>query len=172
MELCYRCKKYSPEPGRVSCKKCLWDACDRANKNRASKRKRGECLDCNTPSAGEHSFCETHLEKRRAVSKKNVKVCKEAALTYYSGHACVWPGCDVTDADMLTLDHIKDDGAAERKTVRRLGVVLFSYLRRRGWPSGYQVLCANHQIKKELMRRRGGNPAAGGYRWPSITKYQ
>lgn len=68
---------------------------------------------------------------------------------------CYWHGCRVSDPDMLTLDHIQDDGAKDRRQNKgSMGVWLYARLRKTGWPQGYQTLCSNHQLKKELLRRR------------------
>jgi hypothetical protein len=69
---------------------------------------------------------------------------------------CAWPDCEVTDIDMLSLDHINNDGAAERQNGHRGGggFVTYQRVRKAGFPDGYQTLCHNHQWKKELMRRR------------------
>lgn len=70
---------------------------------------------------------------------------------------CKWPGCVVCDPDMLTLDHIKDDGRAHRIELtggRFGGPTFYSKLKKLNWPKGLQTLCWNHQMKKESLRRR------------------
>ena len=67
---------------------------------------------------------------------------------------CTWPGCDVSDPDMLSLDHVNDDGARDRKVNGPSGSPLFLRLKRDNFPEGFQTLCCNHQMKKEIMRRR------------------
>jgi hypothetical protein len=69
---------------------------------------------------------------------------------------CAWPDCSVTDVDMLSLDHVNNDGASDRKNKSRGGGGNTTYRRVRaaGYPEGFQTLCHNHQWKKELMRRR------------------
>jgi hypothetical protein len=69
---------------------------------------------------------------------------------------CAWPDCTVTDIDMLSLDHVLDDGAQERKNGHRGGggIATYQRVRKAEFPDGYQTLCHNHQWKKELMRRR------------------
>lgn len=78
---------------------------------------------------------------------------KEEVLTHY-GHdgalECCWSSCTVRDIDMLTLDHVKDDGAEHRKSVRGS---MYAWLKSQGFPEGFQTLCANHQLKKEILRR-------------------
>jgi len=60
----------------------------------------------------------------------------------------------------LCLDHINDDGAADRKELKisgrgnGSGSRTYEALASRGWPSGYQVLCANCNMIKEVKRRR------------------
>jgi hypothetical protein len=67
---------------------------------------------------------------------------------------CSHPDCDVTDPDMLTLDHVENDG----RTRRAMGEGRGNGLYRRASKatiSGLQTLCANHNLKKEVLRRRG-----------------
>lgn len=81
---------------------------------------------------------------------------KLAALTRYGKNGqpqCCWEGCEVVDIDMLTLDHINNDGCKDRQS-RRGGHNLYCALRVENYPDGFQTLCANHQLKKELIRRR------------------
>lgn len=93
--------------------------------------------------------------RRGAVYNQRVKV---ETLTYYGPAKqlkCSWLECEVIDLDMLTLDHINNDGNIERKAwCSQGGVTTYSRLRKNGFPSGYQTLCANHQMKKDLVRRR------------------
>lgn len=52
---------------------------------------------------------------------------------------------------MLCIDHINNDGAEHNKIHKDN---LYSWLITHGFPSGFQVLCANHNTKKENVRRR------------------
>ena len=69
-----------------------------------------------------------------------------------SGHLqCSWPDCTVTDPDMLSIDHVHNDGSKHRIS----GNELYRQIKRDGNSAGrFQTLCYNHQWKKELMRRR------------------
>jgi hypothetical protein len=127
----------------------------RAKKNHRRHKRLGQCADCSEKPVKGHTLCQPHLDRRKKISRKNVFRLKNIVLHHYGRHRCAWRGCTVIDADMLTLDHVADDGAKQRKKKRRLGVVLFGWLIKLGFPEGYQVLCGNHQLKKELMRRRG-----------------
>lgn len=97
--------------------------------------------------------------QRRADYKKFLLEAKITVLTHYGkdGHLqCCWPGCIETDVDVLTCDHINDDGAEHRKRVNGLngGMSLYRLLIREGYPTGFQTLCWNHQWKKQILRLR------------------
>lgn len=82
---------------------------------------------------------------------------KYEVLAHYgvNGEArCCWPGCNVEDLDMLSLDHVNNDGAQHRKTIKGAAGSLYYDVKSKGYPTGFQTLCYNHQWKKELERRR------------------
>lgn len=63
---------------------------------------------------------------------------------------CRW--CGQGDQDVLTVDHINDDGAEHRRKID--GRKTYSWLADNDYPPGFQVLCFNCNVKKEVMRRR------------------
>lgn len=68
---------------------------------------------------------------------------------------CNWRGCVVTDFDMLTLDHKNDDGYRYRIRGITSGNATYRAALKEGVPkSKYQLLCANHNLKKELLKIR------------------
>ena len=79
---------------------------------------------------------------------------KIRVLTHYGKNGklcCCCLGCSVCDPDMLTLDHINNDGAKDRKAN---GTGTYIQIEKRRYPKGFQTLCCNHQWKKEVLRRR------------------
>ena len=62
--------------------------------------------------------------------------------------------CGEDDLDVLQLDHINGGGA---KQIRDLGLhgglSFYIWLMHHDYPSGYQVLCANCNIKKRVTER-------------------
>lgn len=127
------------------------------------------CADCGGQLVGAHfnqklcAACVKHRRRtvykkaRRRASRHSNQNLKRQTLSHYGkdGEAkCCWVDCEITDLDMLSLDHIENNGKEERKNGLTSGMGLYGYLRKRGWPTGYQTLCANHQIKKEIIRRR------------------
>lgn len=76
----------------------------------------------------------------------------------YGKNTCVWnEGCNISDPDMLAVDHINNNGAEHRKQFFNStgsGIVLYRWIIINNFPEGFQILCHNHNIKKELIRRR------------------
>jgi hypothetical protein len=89
---------------------------------------------------------------------------KKRVLSHYGPAGilqCCSHGCEIRDIDMLTLDHIKNDGAEWRRTMGvRTGDGLYNYLERNNYPDGFQTMCANHQLKKQLLAVRAKADAA------------
>ena len=99
------------------------------------------------------------IKTNQALRQSNIEA-KNECLSHYGPNGelrCSWAGCLVNDVDMLTLDHINNNGAEERRNIR-VGWSIYLYLRRKEYPAGYQTLCWNHQWKKELDHRRGITP--------------
>jgi hypothetical protein len=88
---------------------------------------------------------------------------KENCINMYSnGDACcAW--CPQADIDVLCLDHIDETKTKEFTKLygHRGGRFLFAKLRTLGYPPGFQVLCANCNLKKEILRRRKERIARG-----------
>jgi hypothetical protein len=81
---------------------------------------------------------------------------KIEVLTRYGPNGqlkCSWPGCQVDDVDMLSLDHVANDGAQERHEGFRAST-LYHRVRSKNFPEGYQTLCWNHQWKKQILLNR------------------
>lgn len=88
-------------------------------------------------------YRERYIEKRAAL--------KYAVFKYYSGGNVKCFECDIIDIDMLTLDHINNDGVEHRK---KIGNKIYKWVIENNFPKGFQVLCWNHNIKKEVVRKR------------------
>jgi hypothetical protein len=73
---------------------------------------------------------------------------KIQAFEKYGGCKCSCAGCEETDPEFLSLDHVNSDGRAHRREVSPGrkdwgGHHLFRLLRRQGWSAGFQVMCMN-----------------------------
>jgi hypothetical protein len=100
---------------------------------------------------------EENPERAKKVQREYQMRVKIDVLSHYGSNGklqCCWPGCEVTDIDILTLDHVNNDGAEDRKGHGKGGAYFYSRVRKNLYPEGFQTLCANHQLKKEILRRR------------------
>lgn len=64
-------------------------------------------------------------------------------LNYYSNGAmrCMCPGCTISTLEFLTIDHINGGGNIHRRQIGNGNV--YSWLKRKGFPTGFRVLCYN-----------------------------
>lgn len=94
----------------------------------------------------------THLQEVRAAYARSVKL---ECLDHYGGRAC---SCGETDIVTLTLDHVNDDGAKDRRESGLRGFGWYVNLRKQGFPNDppLQVLCLNCQIKKRQRKYEKG----------------
>jgi hypothetical protein len=93
----------------------------------------------------------------REITRRANRKGREEILAHYGKGKkplCKWRGCRIADIDMLTLDHINNDGHKDHEGLRGGGAEARRILASRGWPKTFQTLCWNHQWKKENLRRR------------------
>ena len=110
-----------------------------ANKEEARKKKRRLMRKYRAESP------ERYREQTRRAKRK----LKDAVFDIY-GRECV--RCGFTDVRALTLDHILNNGAEERKELGERGVYRRATEKHR--PDEYQTLCMNCQFIKRVEARR------------------
>ena len=88
-------------------------------------------------------------EKYRKQSREAKKRLREAVLEMY-GRVCACCGFD--DVRALTLDHIQNNGAEERKLLGERGVYRRAIKKHR--PDEYRTLCMNCQFIKRVEAER------------------
>lgn len=154
---CRDCSEPATE-GRSRCAGCRKKRKLYAKNYRQRLFNQGICYYCGTkPRVGNRGCCIDCLKKLRVATRKKATKDKLVVLAHYGLQGevrCCWEGCNVTEIDGLTLDHIKDDGALQRKTNRRMGVMLYAYLIKQGFPKGFQTLCGTHQLIKKIQYER------------------
>jgi hypothetical protein len=84
---------------------------------------------------------------------------KREVLTHYAHGIlqCAW--CGINDIDVLCLDHVENNGKEHRSSLGKMSQQLYRHLRKIGYPDGFQVLCANCNLKKEILRKRSKRDA-------------
>lgn len=157
--ICTKCDN-SAESGKTECQSCLDEMRKRAIRSREERKNRGECIQCGK-EAVTAGRCQKCRSRNLSLSQEIHGARKLQVMSRYGRHGraqCCWEGCTVEDLDMLTLDHVENNGAEHRrsytKTGRGGGTQLYRLLEKQGYPPGYQTLCANHNLKKHILEIR------------------
>lgn len=80
-------------------------------------------------------------EKRRKNALNYYYRLQDAVILAYGGYRCSW--CGIDDPICLSIDHVNNDGAEQRKRLKKAGASLYKWLSDEGFPPGYAVLCMN-----------------------------
>jgi hypothetical protein len=91
--------------------------------------------------------------------RKSYQSLRDETFAAYGGYQCHCPGCHITEPKFLCIDHVYNDGAQHRRRlckgdVRRArtlgGHVFYRWLKKNGYPKGFQPLCANCNYGKRM----------------------
>ena len=114
------------EQGRKRCTQCLeW----KPVLDYGANRQRRDNL---------HSFCKSCRSLNREVYDFNIKM---AALFIYSNEKMCCERCGEENVDLLTLDHINNDGGRHRKADRISNI--YYWCSKNNYPPIFRVLCRN-----------------------------
>lgn len=84
---------------------------------------------------------EQQLREYEPIRKNKAIELKREVMEAYGGHCTC---CGETRIEFLSIDHIFNDGAEHRRKTGEVGALLYSKLKRDGYPKGrLQVLCYN-----------------------------
>ena len=100
----------------------------------------------NSVTAAKHR----ETEKRRYVAygRRNRMQLRDEVFEAYGGFVCAC--CGESGRHFLSLDHIFNNGAEEKRRGFRGGATLHRRLKQQGFPKGYQVLCYNCNCGKRV----------------------
>jgi hypothetical protein len=143
--LCHNCGKTPPESCKTLCSACTTKANEKSREKREQWRTAALCIQCGMPAI--KSRCQQCIDK----ANERRKIRRDTVYAHY-GNKCAC--CGETIPAFLTIDHINNDGAIDRKT---FGVGkahdLHANIIRQGFPDTYQILCWNCNCGKH---RNGG----------------
>jgi hypothetical protein len=89
-----------------------------------------------------------YVEQQREYMRQKFRDVADEVIAHYGGKcAC----CGETERLFLSIDHINNDGAKHRREVPASS--LYRWLKKNGYPEGFQVLCMNCNCGKA---RNGG----------------
>lgn len=115
---------------------------------RVAAQKRASNVRCRERVRRYHRAWEAkNREKLRVRNQEQRRRIRLEAIAAYGGRcAC----CGESQTEFLTIDHVYNDGAVERRGDRRLtGTKFYQRLKRLGWPKDrYQLLCFNCNCAK------------------------
>lgn len=100
--------------------------------------------DCAACSKRNYAYQSGRPEKRRAYYRAT----KAAVFAAYGGRcAC----CGESEPLFLCIDHINNNGAQHRRELNmRGGTSMYTWLKARGFPPGYRLLCQNCNVGRQL----------------------
>lgn len=122
---------------------------------RAERIRLGNCVDCGNPVGSLHKwYCDYHRLRAIERHKETLYRRKSEVFQAYGGVKCAC--CGEERMPFLTLDHIDGKGADHRRELfgnRRNGAgeVMYRWLRKQGFPAGFQVLCWNCNWAKHSL---------------------
>lgn len=135
--VCTACGKRKAKPKKSCCAKCILSAKTSRNKRVA----RGLCSSCGGIDLVTKRLCRSCVNRQRLLGMS----IRDEVFAAYGGYRCVC--CGETMREFLQIDHIDGNGASMRKE-QGIGWAFYRWLKRHGYPSGYQILCANCNIAK------------------------
>lgn len=100
------------------------------------------------------AYDQAHKEEREAYHKQWRQELKLAVLTYYSIQDYpICARCGEKDTDVLCIDHINGGGGKHVREINKAGNTFYGWLRKNNYPEGFQVLCANCNLKKRIQEK-------------------
>lgn len=131
-------------PGKMRCVICIKTAKDRCDSRVAA----GLCWHCENPQMPGKRLCQKHYEAIRASGERTQQKLRAEVFAAYGGFRCAC--CGETTPEFLTVDHIEGGGNQHRKQLAAEGITLYRWLKRHGFPPGFQALCANCNTAKHI----------------------
>lgn len=152
--LCHTCMQRSAEEGRVRCGTCR----EAEEERNEVKRFRGECIRCGGKHDSGLLLCPNCQKERSEKQQREGREAKLACMRAYGPDGrveCSCPGCNESRLDCLVLDHVRNNGAADRRRGVGKGWTLYGRLRKVGFPDRgkWQALCASCNAATTPVRR-------------------
>jgi hypothetical protein len=87
----------------------------------------------------------------RNSTREDNNLLKSEVLTHYGNGRLQCAKCGAGNINSLTLDHIDNNGSSDKQF--RSGNALYRKLKSSNYPEGYQTLCMNCNLEKEIIRK-------------------
>jgi hypothetical protein len=131
-------------------KKLLWQNWYAKNKVWLNKRRTAELKI-------EYAKNKSLFRQKEQIRRDNLKLLTFQKYSKLQTPICL--KCGFSDLRALCLDHTNNNGNKDRKenmgrNLGGSGSRFYAFLKRNNFPKGYQVLCANCNLIKEIERRK------------------
>lgn len=152
---CIKCRNSRMEAGR--CEGCGKTFARHSSRRTLCARCRPEittpCAWCGTEfygSMAHRMYCSKECQRSRLAEQRAAAHRTErlAALNAYGGPAPECSCCGESGIQFLALDHVHGGGGRHRKETGGGG--FYAWLRRNNYPSGFQILCHNCNMGRQL----------------------
>lgn len=150
--------KMGREIGKAASSRFVYKACIKCGLQRWTIiRKNGYsaeyCVSC-IPRIKPRFTPEEQNRKRSLYGKRKHLALKKEVFSHYSKGSMECSFCGINDLDVLCIDHINGGGKKHIEHLRKRGTTFYKWLKKNKWPDGYQVLCANCNLKKSILHER------------------
>lgn len=141
----------SPVRGRKSCAECL-DYRRKYRERDLATKHTGQCISpsCQREASANRRKCEYHLDQyRRHAAQRHQRLKTDMFNAYGNACAC----CGETERGFLSVDHVQNDGADERRAFGRGGATMrvYALAKELGYPKDrYRLLCFNCNMGRQL----------------------
>jgi hypothetical protein len=134
------------------------------------RKRRGLCAVCGRAEPiPAQTRCPRCADRNARTRKRFQEKLKREVFAAYGGYRCAC--CGEAERKFLSIDHVNGGGQKHR---RQIGdSEMYSWLRKNGFPPGFQVLCHNCNMGKALgggvCPHRGGTtrpPSYQAFTWP------
>jgi hypothetical protein len=154
MKVCTKCKKEKEiknfrfikkrENYTSWCIECLREYCREYGKNDYKLNKQ-KYID------RQKRYFQKDPEHFRKIRKDSYRRRRMEALIKYGGDIPCCACCGDSHYEFLTIDHINNDGASHRKSLKDPNRIVY-WLKINNYPSGFQVLCHNCNLAKSIYK--------------------
>lgn len=130
---------------------------------RAIRKANGQCRDCSNDAI--HTLCDQCRMKSNLRSKLYAHKVKMLAVSKLGGR-CVC--CGIDNLDILSIDHVNNNGAQHRNKLKYGGLSVYNSILRGHTEYALQIMCLNCNLSKLVCGDRCEH--VGGSRPPPATR--
>lgn len=85
----------------------------------------------------------TKKEELKKITRRYRQGVKMEVFTYYGGSPPKCQCCGESNIKFLTIDHMNNDGAAQRRVLGSSSHLINLWLRKHDFPEGFAIMCYN-----------------------------